>query len=63
MTNGKAKMLTVYTIVDKEGQQKSFWVRVGTAFVNRDGSLNVYLDAMPTNGKLHIREAKGKEDR
>ena len=61
MSNGAAKMLTVYTIVEKEGQQKSFWVRVGTAFVNRDGSINAYLDALPVNGRLHIREAKGKD--
>jgi hypothetical protein len=60
MSNG-AKMLTVYTIVEKEGQEKSFWVRIGTCFQNRDGSFNVYLDALPVNGRLHIREAKKKE--
>ena len=25
-------------------------------FVNRDGSLNVRLDALPLNGQLHIRD-------
>lgn len=29
--------------------------RFGSAFRNRDGSLNAILDAMPTNGTLHIR--------
>ena len=38
-----------------------FWTRIGSAFVNRDGSLNVTLSAMPVNGKLHIRDPKGKE--
>jgi hypothetical protein len=47
----------VYTIVNRGGEKK-FWVRVGTAFVNRDGSLNVRLDASPTNGELHIRDAE-----
>ena len=44
-----------YTIVEKAGGKK-FWLRIGTAFVNRDGSLNVKLDAVPTTGTLHIRD-------
>lgn len=41
----------------KEGEPpKTFWLRVGSAFTNRDGSFNVYLDALPTNNKLQIRE-------
>jgi hypothetical protein len=43
----------VFTIVERNG--KSFWVRIGTAFVNKDGSETVYLDALPVNGKLQIR--------
>ena len=62
MANG-SKMLTVYTIVEKEGQSKSFWIKIGTCFTNKDGSFNVYLDALPVNGKLHIREAMKKEDK
>jgi hypothetical protein len=48
-------MKTVFTVVDR-GQGKSIWVRIGVGFVNRDGSLNLNLDAMPTNGKLQVRE-------
>jgi hypothetical protein len=54
---GKTKF--VYTIIerkDKKGERK-YWVRLGSAYVNTDGSLNVYLDATPTNGMLHIRDA------
>ncbi len=51
-----AKRLAVYTIVEKQGLEKPFWVRIGAGFPNRDGSLNLYLDALPTNGKIHIRE-------
>ena len=40
--------------MEKNG--KTFWLRIGTAFTNADGSTNVYLDAYPTNGKLQIRE-------
>ena len=34
---------------------KTFWIRVGNAFVNRDGSTNIYLNAYPTSGKLQLR--------
>jgi len=62
------KIWVVYTIIDKPGYDKSFWVRIGRAFVNRDGSFNLNLDALPINGKLHLREevprwaGKGRED-
>ncbi len=35
---------------------RTYWVKLGVAFTNRDGSTNVYLDALPTNQKLHIRD-------
>jgi hypothetical protein len=48
-------MKAVYTIIDR-GQGKSIWVRVGVGFTNRDGSLNLRLDAIPVNGTLQVRE-------
>ena len=39
-----------------ESKGKTNWVRIGSAFRNADGSINVYLDAYPANGKLMIRE-------
>ena len=46
----------VYTIIER-GRGRRVWLRVGVAFVNRDQSLNVRLDAVPISGQLHIREA------
>lgn len=46
---------------DKNG--KSHWTKVGTAFVNKDGSLNVFLEAFPKDGKIQIRERKPKKDK
>ena len=49
-----------------ERQGKTYWMRIGSAYLNNDGSTNVYLDAYPANGKLQIRdlderdESKGK---
>ena len=53
------KQKAVYTIVESPGSQtgRKQWIRIGSATVNRDGSLNVRLDAFPTNGTLHIRDA------
>jgi hypothetical protein len=30
--------------------------------VNRDGSMNVTLDALPTNGKLHVRDFTPRDE-
>lgn len=38
-----------------ERDNRTFWLRVGTAFENRDGSLTVLLDALPVGGKLQVR--------
>lgn len=64
--DGERKWKAVFTIVEshgKSGGDKKFWLRVGVAFVNRDGSLNVRLDAMPVNGMLHIRDQPAEEMR
>ena len=55
--------LAVYSIVEREGMDKSFWTRIGAAFKNRDGSYNIHLDALPCNGKLHMREPEPKPPR
>jgi hypothetical protein len=51
----------VFTIKEN-GNNKGYWVKIGRAFVNKDGSLNVYLDALPINGELNIRDARPKEE-
>jgi|SoiMethySBSTD1v2_1073268.scaffolds.fasta_scaffold4771705_1 hypothetical protein len=40
--------------LDRNG--KTYWMRIGSAFLNKDGSTNVYLDAYPTDRKLQIRD-------
>lgn len=48
------EMKIVYTITERG--TKSFWTKIGTAHVNRDGSLTVKLDALPISGEMHIRD-------
>ena len=55
-----SKMKIVYVI--SERNSKSFWNRIGVAFVNNDGSLNVKLDAVPVTGELQIRDYNARED-
>ena len=58
-------MKEVFTIEERKGKEgkeaKNIWTRVGSAFDNKDGSLNVYLNALPVNGKLQIRDKKEKD--
>ena len=57
------KVKIAYTIVERDKDGRQFWVRVGAAFVNRDGSLSVRLDAMPVNGRLQIRDYQPRDSR
>jgi len=53
-------MKIVYVI--SERNTKSYWNRIGVAFVNSDGSINVKLDAVPVSGELQIRDYVARED-
>ncbi len=53
------KRLAVFSI--RAGKNGSVWVRSGQAEVNRDGSLNLTLDVLPLDGKLHIRESSDRK--
>jgi hypothetical protein len=48
-------MKAVFTVVER-GPGKSYWTRIGIGFVNRDGSLNLKLDAIPVNGTMQVRD-------
>ncbi len=53
MNNLRKKVLCP---IKNEKTNKTYWMRIGNAFINRDGSTNVYLDAYPANGTLQIRD-------
>lgn len=56
----QSKMKVAYVITQR-GTNK-YWTRVGAAFVNRDGSINVKLEAVPVSGEIHIRDYVARED-
>lgn len=67
----KSVMKVAYHIKKEEGREKSFFNRIGVAFVNKDGSLNLLLEYLPLptvnkNGTveqmtINIRDYEPKE--
>lgn len=55
-----SKLKIAYVITERDG--RSYWNRVGVAFVNRDGSLNVKLEAVPVSGEIQIRDYVPREE-
>ena len=55
---------TVYGIIERPGQEKAFWSRIGVAFKNRDGSINLLLDFFPRDPGtgLQVRWAEEEEN-
>ena len=58
-STGRQQARQVFTIAERDG--KSYWIRIGAAFTNRDGSETVLLDALPVNGRLQIREREAAQ--
>jgi hypothetical protein len=51
--------MAVFAITERG--DKSYWTRVGVAYTNRDGSINLNLDALPVSGRLQIRSDEKSE--
>ncbi len=56
----ESKLKVVYVINERDG--RNYWTRIGAAFVNRDGSLNVKLEAAPVSGEMQIRDYVPREE-
>ncbi len=55
-----SKMKIVY-VISERGARK-FWNRIGVAFVNSDGSLNIKLEAIPVSGEMQVRDYVPREE-
>jgi hypothetical protein len=49
----------VFTVIEREGG-RAWWTKIGAAWINRDGSLTVKLEALPVNGTLQIRDPEDR---
>lgn len=65
MAKDKAQLKIAYHIKKEEGRDKPFFNRIGRAFVNKDSSLNLFLDYIPVglgpNDAINIRDYEPKE--
>jgi len=62
-TNGGPgkKPLAVFAITERK--DKTHWFKIGAAFPNRDGSVTLYLDALPLGtNRLQIREQRAWDE-
>ena len=51
------------TNAGENGEKRGVWTRVGAAWPNKDGKgFNVFLDVMPLNGRLILREPLERND-
>ena len=55
-------LMDVWTVNEQEGTAKDRWTKMGIAFINRDESINVILDALPLNGRLQLRKRQVKKE-
>ncbi len=51
----------VWAITETPEDRPDRWTRVGIAYENRDGSVTLRLDALPTSGKLQVRDPRPEE--
>jgi hypothetical protein len=56
----QSRMKIAYVITQRK--DRHFWNRVGVAFVNNDGSINVKLEAVPVSGEIQIRDYQPKDE-
>ena len=52
--SGTKEMKAVYAVTERSG--RSYWTKIGVGFINRDGSWNLKLDAVPLTGSLQVRD-------
>jgi hypothetical protein len=53
--------LKVCYVITQRGEKK-YWNRVGVAFLNSDGSINVKLESLPVAGDFQIRDYTPREE-
>lgn len=65
MTNDNSNRWDVFGIREYmvNGQQKSAFTKIGSAFTNQNGSINVLLDAIPLTGKMQLQVPLSREER
>ena len=49
---------TCFNVRSRGQGRDPYWMPIGSGWVNKDGSLNLTLDALPIDGKIVVRIRK-----
>ncbi len=63
MSKHRYDAMMVEEYIDKEGNGRSKWTKIGAAFANESGSVSIQLNALPINGKVVLQVPLTKEER
>ncbi len=55
-----ARPKAVFALTERDG--RTWWTRIGVAFVNGDGSQTCRLDALPVSGQLQVRDDEPRDE-
>jgi len=47
--------IDVFVVIEQGANERPYWHRVGSAFVNRDKSIAITLNSLPMSGRLVLR--------
>ena len=62
MNNTRKPDLIVYAASRREGQEKSFYTRIGRAWANKKGGYGIRLDALSVNAEMVLFPPKNGEE-
>lgn len=65
--SNKKPSYTAFQIIETgktndNGDDITFWNRIGAAWLNKDGSINIVLNSVPLDGKIQLRVPKPTEE-
>ena len=50
------KPWAAFNVIQRPGMKGRIWSRIGSAWLNRDGSITLVLDSFPIGGRVNLRE-------
>lgn len=50
-------------LVSRENGDRKFWTKIGSAFVNKDDSIGIKLDALPIDGNMLLKVPMSREEK
>jgi hypothetical protein len=55
-SSGRKPAFDAFTVLERGEGKKNYWLKVGAAWENQDGSYSVNLDALPLGGRIQLRK-------